>query len=477
MQPTLEAREHLALRALSRDADAVRARVLDEPEAPAPTPDTDALAADVARAWALDPALGALLADAYLAGRVRRARLRYETSLRRDPVVLRGETRAFTLDTGLSAMVIDGVAARRDALAAALDDAALSRREAARDAVEALRDGCARVGDAAVEALGVAPVDDAVLRATDDLFREVDRAVCRGLSLDAGALRWGDRVRSLAGLEVLRAVPSATWSELGARWWVRLGLGHALRGVRGALRPPTGDAVGVFAAVTEPGERAVVFGRPWRAVWGAFDVLGAVSLAAGSTLAAAPTASRRRGLDRSADGALRALGRRMLLSRTFLAREAGVDGASRERVMLEALHAELARVRLDAVLSRFAWDALHRASDLGARFVDGVTRALGASPSPAWGAHVCVRSFDLGGAWGARWGAAHRGSVEAARVSLWLREQFDEDWHRNPRAGVGLTVALSTLRDGAAGPWRGPEPDDGRDAARWFGEVWRDVTR
>lgn len=477
MQPTLEAREQLALRALSLDIDAQRARVLDEPEMPVGFPDTAGLGADVARGWALDPCLGALLAEAYVAGSVRRDRSQYERSLRREAVKLRGESVGWTLDTGLPAALSEASGARREVLVHALDVAALTQREPARHMVDALRSACAHVGDAAVEALGVAPVDETVLGATDDLFRELDRAVCRTLELDATALRWGDRLRSLVGLEALRALPSATWSDLGARWWNRLGLDHALRGVRSALRPASVDAIGVFAAATEPGARAVIYGRPWLSVGGAFDVMGAVSMCAGSVAALGETASRRRGVSRDVDGVLRALGRRMLLSRTFLLREAGVDGVSRERVLLEALHAELARVRLDAVLSRFAWDALHRAPELGARFADGVTRALGVAPPPAWAVHVCARSFDAGGPWGSRWGASHRGSVEAARIAFWLRDQFDEDWHRNPRAGVGLTVALSTLRDGVAGPWRGDHDDDGHDVARWIAEVWRDVTR
>ena len=459
---SIEARTHAAAQLLALDAAARRDHLVGAApqEYPRP-PDARTFAEDARAALALDPAAAALLAEAWLTASTRHALARREAALAARPLALRGEARPLPARGALSAALSERNGARREAILVALDDRMRDERERAREAVEAIRAAVDALDPALRDALLPHEDADAVLAATDDLWRELDARALRWLELDPSRVRWGDRLHALHGPSVPAQVPPATWSALAVDWWERVGLDLALRGVRDALDASSREAAGVHAIVTEPGARATLAGRTSPSAWGAAEVLGAGSVAVGAVLARGLWAAHRRGVDRVSDGALHALGRRLLHDRSFLRRAAMVDAAARERVMLEALHAELARVRLDAALGRFVRDALDRAPELGARFVAQVTRAWGVAPSPGWAVHLAADALASGGALGAMWGRRAAGSSVEVALRERLRARFDEDWHRNPHVGEWLRGALDALRGLG---WRGWLEAEGVDA-------------
>lgn len=456
---SMEARAHAAAYLLALDALERRDHLLGEVAQEYPRlPDARTFAADARSAMRFDPAAAALLAEAWLVASMRRPSARYEAALAAKPLALRGEARPIALRAAVSAAVTERNGARREAVLAATDARLRDARDAARDAVDALRDATGALDPALRDAL--LPNDaeaDATLSATEDLWRELDLRATRALELDPARLRWGDRLHALLAPSVATQVPPATWSALSVGWWERVGLDGALRGVRDALSASSREGTGVHVIVTEPGARATLAGRPSPSGWDAGEVFGAGAVAAGSVLARGISPAHRRGVDRVADGALHALGRRLLHDRAFLHRAAQLDAAPRERVMLEALHAEVARVRLDAVLARYTRLALDRAPELGVRFVDDVTRAWGVAPSPGWAVHFAADALASGAPFGGAWGRRAVGSRVEAALRARLRERFDEDWHRNPRSGEWLRGAMDAIRSLGWEAWREAE--------------------
>lgn len=368
---SLEARVHAAARLLALDALATRdALVGAAPQPSPPWPDASTFAADARAITELDPAAGALLAEAWLVSATRRASVRYAKSLAAKPLAMRGEREPIALRGTVSAAMTERNAARREAVTVAADARALETRDAAREMVESLRRGADALPAELLDT--VLPDEDpsAVLAATEDLWRELDARTVKAREIDPARVRWSDRLYSLVGPAVLAQVPPATWSALSVDWWARVGEEGACAGVRDAMGASSRDARGVHALVTDPGARAVLAGRAAPSAWGAAEVMGAGSVAAGSVVARGLWVAHRRGIDRVSDGALHALGRRLLHDREFLHRAAQVDRGAREAVMLDALHAELARVRWDAALGRFVRDALRRAPELGARYAE-----------------------------------------------------------------------------------------------------------
>jgi hypothetical protein len=187
--------------------------------------------------------------------------------------------------------------------------------------------------------------------------------------------------------------------------------------------------------------------------------------------------SARLGVDRVHATVWATLGRRQLCDAEFLVREASVDRARRFDARRDLVHLELARMRAHAALARFSIDALAGESDLPARFSEYVTRALGGAPAPSWAAQVAAAGTQE------NWGARVLGALVEPVVRERLRDRFDDDWFRNPRAGAAVVAMMDVLRaDGSvagASRWSGaPESTDGArptvtaDAlARWLHEV------
>ncbi len=481
-ESSLEARELVAARCLAVDADELRTRATDAPppEHPAPFPDASTMAASAARALADDPWRATLFAEAHVTASRRRVLRSLHSIVERAPVTLRHDGTSLRLDAVDSALITEPTLARGEALTAAATAVANELRGGACAVIDAVRTALDALDPSLARALSIGEdAHDDLLSATDDLFRELDARQCRAHEIDRSRLSWAARMRTLQGPATLAAVPSATWASLGARLFDRLGFDVALRGVIDDLRPASPNARGVFTFVTAPGERAVVAGRPSLSGWGAADLMGAVSVAAASNTARGPFAGVRRGCDRAVDGVAHALARRLLGERIFLQREAGVDAAPRERVMLEVAHAELARLRFDAARSRFVAHVLSRAPEAAARFHDELMRAWGASPGFQWAPWAAASMFEAGGLWGGRAAARVLGArVEPAVVDA-LRSRYDEDWFRNPRAADGVREVFDAVRASGVRAWcdaNGGEVSAARTVARLH-DIVREASR
>lgn len=451
MDLSTEALEDLASRVRSHTLVRIRARLHDEPPPKGRGPDPAPLAGRHANVCARDAALGTWLAESVRLATLDAPSERYAQAWRANPVFLRGEE---PIDVrGLAcALASEASSRRRAALMQAADDKSLDHAAEARAVVDAFR----TVGDvlalnsrdALVEALGwinpasVAQGAHAVLDATDDVFRETDDWVRGRLALPrSGELSWTDRLRTVAQVRATELVPLADRVGIASRWLARCGLELALGNVRDVTHPAATMATGVWAHADEPGTRATLFGTPARTVHGVVSFVAATCEATLANTARAPRPAQRAGVDRVHDAVARVLGRRLFLERSFLTREAGIDRGALEPVALELLHAELYASRLEAARGLFALDVIARSSELATRFRTHIVRAVGTAPSPAWAVHECA-------AWAlTRPGAQAIALALEPRVHASLRDRYDEDWFRNPRAGEWLTDRFAAMRD------------------------------
>jgi len=478
---SLEARELAAAGRLAYDADVQRVRLSELVPGDGPNPcDHRGFAADAAAMEALDPPRATLLAEAFVVGSVAPTQRAYLQARAGVVLRLRPEAPGRAFDTHEAAVMVDPETTRRAAWVVVADAALAGLRRPATAAVEALREALAPLDVSLQARLGFGGFDPRpVLAATDDLLHELDPYIARTRGLDLGRGQWSERLASLAGLTILRALPPATWAELGTGWAARVGLDEALRAVGNGLRPARAEATGVAAVVREAGGRCDLLGRPSQSGMGAQDTLGACGVALGAVLGRGLSPGQRRGLDRASDGLWHALVRRLTLDAGWLTREAEVDAVTRQKVMLEALHAEVLRVRRDAVMATFVADTVARADNLGTRFREGMTAAWGAAPEPGWAVHVAARAMEPAGWWGDRPAARVRGALAEATALGWLRMRFNEDWWRNPRAGDGvrsLGVAWNAL--GVDGWMAAEGADDAVGALRArFEEVARVALR
>lgn len=453
--PSLEARELAAAWRLAWDADHHRDRLSARPPGEGPGPvDHRGFLRD-ALAWEpLDPARATLLAEAWVVGAVAPSLDRYLQARTKVLVRLRPEAPGRSLDVHEPAVMVDPESVRRAAWVAAGDAAVAPLRPKAVAVVEALRGAVAGLPEGLRARVGFGRFDPApVLAATDDLLYELDPAVARARSLDLSRGQWSERLASLVAPAVVRALPSATWAELGTGWASRVGLDAALGGLRGSLLPAHDEATGVMARVHEPGVCSLLAGRPGRTGMAAADVLGACGVAVAGVLGRGVSPGARRGLARASDGLWHALVRRLLLDPAWLAREAGVDAVTRQRVMLEALHGEVLRLRRDAVLAGFVSEALDGGAGASTRFWEAMRAAWGASPEPVWAVHAVVRAVEPGSWWGERPAAAVEGALAEPVALGWLRERFNEDWWRNPHAGPGVVALVAGVNALGVSGW------------------------
>ncbi len=453
--PSLEARELAAAWRLAWDADHHRDRLSARPPGEGPGPvDHRGFLRD-ALAWEpLDPARATLLAEAWVVGAVAPSLDRYLQARTKVLVRLRPEAPGRSLDVYESAVMVDPESVRRAAWVAAGDAAVAPLRPKAVAVVEALRGAVAGLPEGLRARVGFGRFDPApVLAATDDLLYELDPAVARARSLDLSRGQWSERLASLVAPAVVRALPSATWAELGTGWASRVGLDAALGGLRGSLLPAHDEATGVMARVHEPGVCSLLAGRPGRTGMAAADVLGGVRGGRGGGAGSGGVAG---GAARARAG----LGRAVARPRAAAAPRPGVARARGRGGRGDAAAGDAggpARRGVAAAARRGAGGLCVRGAGWRGGGVDAVlggdAGGLGASPEPVWAVHAVVRAVEPGSWWGERPAAAVEGALAEPVALGWLRERFNEDWWRNPHAGPGVVALVAGVNALGVSGW------------------------
>lgn len=477
---SIEAIEELALRVRAAHVALARASLDGAPEPVMAIPDASSLAYSVARS--ADRALGVLVAEAVALDALREPTRTYLRAW--EPIVLTGEA-PVALRSLPSVLALETNEHRRSALATAANAKAMEHQQRAREVVEALRGlapalGVEQAGDLH-DALGlgtateVIQASEAVLAATEDCYRELDRWIRPRVTLPRGGqLPWWERFRTLAAPRASALIPLGDRRGIASRWIARVGLAEALARVRDDTHPPAIGGAGVRAWLERPGEKAVIAGTPSIHALGAVDLTGAVAEALALVIPSEERLACRLGVDRVHHAVAETLGRRLFLEPVFVVREASVDRGQREAVLLECLYAELLATRVHAALARFAVDVLARAGDLPVRWREYLFRATGSAPEPVWAVHCAARIYEL------RPGPRTIASVVEPWVRERLREQHDEDWFRNPRAGEMLQQAMDGMRSQGTVNWitsQGQKAIDPTALAKRVAETMREALR
>ncbi len=473
MTPSREARAHEALALLSAVSEAYVHAVTPTDEMPV-SPSVAALSkgegyrTDALALGDTDGGTARVFAEAYTAAVMYPPSAAYQRARADTRVLLRKDATTVPLDGLGSAVMTEAGTARRDALVAAGETAANKLRPQAMGVVDAARTVRDTLGEAMTLALGTGDAGtDTVFAASDEVFRELDARMLRVHGFDRTKLSWADRLRSLSTMALTTLIPPATWVSVAGRWMERTDL-PAARRIRSVLEPASGHGTGVMA-FSSGSNGAVVWGRPTTAGVGLLDVAGALGEALMYATARGVTPSMGGVTDPTMVGLGRSLGRRLLLNRHFVRREAGLDPSERERAMLEAMYVDVAMTRMDAALARFGVMVLGRSEDLSGRYVEAVAKAMGAAPSPGEAVHTATRVFGPDG----RWGARIAGALTEPVMEQWLKDRYDEDWFRNPRTGAGISAAFADMRALGMAAWR--EGVSGVDAGILLARRWADA--
>ena len=473
MAESWESVERTAAATIDAVADVRRCALEGETPLPQRWPGPEGLTRTAKELVEVDRARAVLVAEAAVWMALRAPWARYRAAMAKAPVKLRADDGAVPWAALPGAVGAEPSRTRRELLQAAGDKGAVALRDEARDVVEALREVTAVLGGGLTDALGMGDVDEdaaALLAETDDAFEELDAWAAKEAECDPARLTWADRLHLGVSPALRREIPSGSLGLLGTAWLARVELESAQRGIVDARGAAALHAEGVEAWVTEPGRRALVLGRPRALGSDAGEVLGTLAVCAAGVTAAGLSAGQRRGVHRVLDGAAHALGRWLLTEPGFLARDAGLSGAARERTLRSALHAELARMRWDAAVARFTAAAMRREPGMAERFGAELGRAVGAAPSPSWAVHLVARAMEPGGAWPGRSAGRVAGLWCAVATRARLRERCDEDWFRNPRSGAVLRGAWDELR--AVGPTRDLAAERA-ELRRWLTEAMK----
>jgi hypothetical protein len=171
---------------------------------------------------------------------------------------------------------------------------------------------------------------------------------------------------------------------------------------------------------------------------GASDWLG-LFRAAGEALAGAAAPS---GGDPAFPAALGALLEGLLTEPLFLARALGVEKQHASDLVRALALGRLFALRARAAALRVAVEVERGMS--GAAWREAHREALSAAALASWPDGFATRDADAGAQL-----LGLRGAAEAERLRRSLRERFDEDWWRNPRA-AGVLAGLTAT--GRAGP-------------------------
>ena len=328
-----------------------------------------------------------------------------------------------------------------DAAATALEESASSR--------EAMLEVNARAG----AEVGLVPdwqavvAGDELLAATDDAYRDVLRYLARrdpSLVTPAGGLSRADLLRLLA------LVPWDGLFRQGALTAAVRATAAPLRLDLDRIAVDEGDRRAQWPGVHVTGPRISFRPRSGAGDWQ--DLLEAL----GRALAAAHAPPHRR--TPALGNALGWLLGSLLLEPRWLLENAGVERRHAADVRRDLALRRLMTLRAKAAAFRVASEVRRGLSGVAWRvtYRDALTEAVGAT----WDAVRAGRDGDA---------AEHAALLQGAGAGEWLRatvrEQFDEDWWRNPRTAQFLAGLL------AAGVL--PDTEDRRDPARAAGWLVR----
>ncbi|MFO0560371.1 MAG: hypothetical protein U0269_20310 [Polyangiales bacterium] len=407
-----------------------------------------------------DAGLAVLIAEAWVQPRMRRVQAGYELAWKHEPIVLPQEE-PIALEAIENAVAHERNAARRSALWDLACAKANDHFREAKRVVEALRERAEELQcatpDGLIDALGLGAAGvraDALIERSDGLFDELDGWALREVELgervsDARrrVLPWQERLRSVAQPRASAQIAVGDRVASCGRWIERVGLGDALRAVSDRVTASALVSEGVSVKVEREGERVIVRGSEPPSVRGTARIAGALSEALGAALAKIGRASERAGRDRVHRAALWQLGEMLLWEPSFVTKELAVDGAHASLVNRAALHGSLMALRQRAAEAGFVRDALAAKSELVLRLRDRMVRAMGSAVSPSWTVHIASSAIER------RAEAECAGALCAAVLGTRMRERWDEDWFRNPRAGEGLASELMEMRARGTMAW------------------------
>ncbi|MBL8684125.1 MAG: hypothetical protein JNK05_33435 [Myxococcales bacterium] len=453
MQPTLEAIEELAARArsgavvLSHQRDALRARY--------------------EHARAASAALGTLVAEAHTQIQHERAREALDRAWAAEPATITAgpehAPRAIAIASLESVVTLEREDARRRAIWSAATARAGDHFAEARAAVDSLRDCAASLSitptDALLDRLGLghapaASAVDAVLATTDGPFEELDAWALRECGLtervvDARrrSLAFDDRLRSLSQPRASAQIALGDRGASCARWIARVGLGDAMAKIVDRVESSSPDATRIRVRIDREGVRVVLVGDEDATVLGGARLAAAWAEALALVLPNEPSIAARAGVDRIHRTAAHALGKALFFERPFVTRELGVDPAQSAVVARAGLHGALFELRRSCAEVAFARAVLGAQPELATRLRDAHVRAVFSAPDPIWASHVAAATLER------RAEANVLGALVEATLHARLRDGFDEDWFRNPRAGEALASELAKLRAAGAIAW------------------------
>lgn len=424
-----------------------------------------------------DVALSVLIAEAWVGPRMRRAQAAYELAWKHEPIALAKEP-PVELDAIENAVAFERNSARRSALWDLACARANDHFRPAKSVVEALRERAGELNcatpDGLLDALGLGARgvrSEVLLAQSDGVWDELDAWALREVELgervsDARrrVLPWEERLRTRAQPRASAQIAVGDRVAACGRWIERVGLGDAMRAVSDRVGASALVSEGVRVEHAREGERVIVRGSEPPSVRGTARIAGALCEAMGSAAAKIGRASERAGRDRVHRAALWQLGEMLLWEPSFVVRELAVDGAHAALVNRAALHGSLMALRQSLAESEFSRDALAAKSELVVRLRDRMVRALGGVMSPSWTVHVGSSAIER------RAEAQCAGALCAAVLATRLRERWDEDWFRNPRAGEALAGELTELRALGAMPWLIERMGDAGDGEERSGE-------
>jgi len=278
---------------------------------------------------------------------------------------------------------------------------------------------------------------DALLNASDDAYADVLGWLARREALSPRPA--GDLDRA----DLLHLLALAPWEGLFPAGMLALALRELADSLRLDLsRLRIDDAA---RPAQWPGAHALGARVSFRRQGGAAD-WESLLLASGAALAAAhgPPPHARDAAFGAAVGALLAS---LLLDRRWAERRLGVDRSRADDLRRVLALRRLFALRTSAAALRVATEVARGTA--GAAWREAHRDALSQATLAAWPDGLAGRDADADAH-----AAALRGAALAARLARSLRDRFDEDWWRNPRAAEALGGMLAA---GAVAPGTSPE--------------------
>ena len=280
---------------------------------------------------------------------------------------------------------------------------------------------------------------EAFLAATDDASRELSERAARAVGARGERTHAADVIAALRAPQLDALVAPRDRSRRLAGWLAPLGLDAWL--TRGAALALPHDEVATRAhvAVLAPGKEVRI--APSRLELGLVSEL-ALARGIGRALAAllvhrALPPELARAEPGSVGHALGALVSGWAMEPRFLERTLGLDASAASALSLAARALEVCRARW------LAARVLARAGGLPPREAAERAKELAARALSVRDASMPIELADPSGDDDARVLAEARGALSALSLFAPLRERFNEDWYRNPRAAELLRAAAA----------------------------------